>query len=318
MKRIYNKYRALLGVDKLFNSYSRVNVQTSDQAASDLILSRLKDDKPLMISRLGATELSCILNYQFINKCFIGNIANVVKGFPYFLKFNKSVIDKMTVFSGFFPSTEANLKRFAEMSIRDMCEIDILASWQSHESFVYDYFDKSHIRIFLDDLDAFRHKDPWTEGLKGKKVLVIHPFQDSIEQQYKKRELLFKDPRVLPEFELITLKAVQTLGGGSNSQYTDWFNALEGMIKQIIDIDFDVALIGAGAYGMPLAASIKRKGKKAIHVGGSLQCLFGIKGTRWEAPVYDYNNKFYNEHWVRPLEMEKPKSANQVEDGCYW
>ena len=39
--------------------------------------------------------------------------------------------------------------------------------------------------------------------------------------------------------------------------------------------DFDVALIAAGSYGMPLAAAIKRMGKGAIYVGGGLQVAHG-------------------------------------------
>jgi hypothetical protein len=38
--------------------------------------------------------------------------------------------------------------------------------------------------------------------------------------------------------------------------------------KDIDCLEFDVALIGAGAYGLPLAACVKRLGKKAIHMGG--------------------------------------------------
>lgn len=33
-------------------------------------------------------------------------------------------------------------------------------------------------------------------------------------------------------------------------------------------------------YGFPLAAHVKHKGKQAIHLGGTLQLLFGIKGNR--------------------------------------
>lgn len=318
IRQLYKKYQKIVGTDQLFEGYSKENVQLEGQKASNIILQKLNDDKPLMISRLGATELSCILNFYFINKNFFGNVSNVIRGLPYFLKFNTSVIEKMTMWSGFFPSTEKNLTKFSEMSLKDVGEIDILASWMKHEHFIYKYFKQDHTRIFLDDLDSFRHKNPWTQGLSGKNVLVIHPFAESIGSQYKKREFLFKDKRVLPKFNLITLKAVQTLGGQGETDFKDWFEALDSMVREIDKIDFDIALIGAGAYGMPLAAEIKRMGKKAIHIGGSLQCLFGIKGARWEAPIYDYNNKYYNEYWVRPLEVEKPKTANQVEGACYW
>ena len=79
-----------------------------------------------------------------------------------------------------------------------------------------------------------------------------------------------------------------------------------------------VALIGAGAYGLPLAAHVKKLGKKAIHVGGGLQLLFGIKGSRWENdPGYGLG-EILNEHWVKPLPEECPSHAKSIEGGCYW
>ena len=50
------------------------------------------------------------------------------------------------------------------------------------------------------------------------------------------------------------------------------------MKNQIVKTDFDIAIIGAGAYGFSLAAFIKKIGKKAVHLGGPTQVLFGIKG----------------------------------------
>ena len=57
-------------------------------------------------------------------------------------------------------------------------------------------------------------------------------------------------------------------------------------------------------------------GKKAIHMGGSLQLLFGIKGKRWEDMV-GYAGMM-NEHWVKPLPEETPPNRTKVEDGPYW
>ena len=56
------------------------------------------------------------------------------------------------------------------------------------------------------------------------------------------------------------------------------------MKSEIDKCDYDVCLIGCGAYGFPLAAHVKHKGKQAIHLGGTLQLLFGIKGNRWFDP----------------------------------
>lgn len=59
----------------------------------------------------------------------------------------------------------------------------------------------------------------------------------------------------------------------------------------------------------------QRMGKKAVHLGGATQILFGIKGKRWdENPAV---SKFYNEYWVRPLPEESVRK-NNVEGGCYW
>lgn len=44
------------------------------------------------------------------------------------------------------------------------------------------------------------YDDVWTTALKGKKVLVIHPFVDTIKKQYEKRDKLFETSK-LPTFE---------------------------------------------------------------------------------------------------------------------
>ena len=88
------------------------------------------------------------------------------------------------------------------------------------------------------------------------------------------------------------------------------------MKEQIRKIDFDIAIIGCGAYAFPLGAYVKKLGKKAIVLAGATQILFGIKGRRWDNhPVI---SKLYNEYWVRPKENEKPKQYSRIEGGCYW
>ena len=75
-------------------------------------------------------------------------------------------------------------------------------------------------------------------------------------------------------------------------------------------------VLGCGAYGMPLGAAIKRAGRQAIHLGGSLQLLFGIRGRRWDAlPSFQ---PLFNHDWVRPSAEETPQRAEAVDAGCYW
>lgn len=296
---------------------SKVNVQVTGQNASDLIKEYLLSNKPFMISRFGGNELQCLANYHFIKGSKIKNIINLLIGVPYFRKFRSHILEDMQNGAGFFPSTPENASKFSQLSINDLQHIDILASWLSHEKFFFKYFRKGFKTIHLEDLPPFNHENPWSEALAGKNVLVIHPFAKTIEKQYVKRHDLFKDKRVLPNFNLITYQSVQSIAGNS-TKYSTWFEALEEMKKDISQIHFDVAILGCGAYGMPLAAHIKQIGKQAIHLGGVTQCFFGIMGKRWETPPYNYQNDFYNDWWVRPDTTEIPAKADSVEGGCYW
>ena len=88
------------------------------------------------------------------------------------------------------------------------------------------------------------------------------------------------------------------------------------MEDEMDQLDYDIAIIGCGAYGFNLAAHAKRTGHKAIHLEGASQLLFGIIGKRWENK--EYYKDIINEHWCRPDESERPATANSVEGGCYW
>jgi hypothetical protein len=233
----------------------------------------------------------------------------------------------MNLWSGIFPEGKDTAERFSERYLQDIPEIDLLVSHQYFEKFMP--LRAGIPKIQLEMLYPFFVEHPWTRVLKGKKVLVIHPFVNTIKQQYAKREQLFENKDILPEYELITLKAVQTIAG-NKSEFKDWFEALAYMEQQIDKMDFDIALIGCGAYGMPLAAHVKRLGKQAVHIAGGLQLLFGIKGKRWTEEhigtfeyrpgvvlSWDYRSLF-NENWCFPLAIDTPNNAEVVEGGCYW
>jgi hypothetical protein len=194
------------------------------------------------------------------------------------------------------------LEEFYELMLKDVKEIDILGVWLREE--IFDSLLRNKQKVNLPKLEPYYDANPWTEALSGKKVLVIHPFAQTIEDQYKKRHLLFNDQRILPQFQLKTLKAVQTIAN-SNADFENWFDAINNMKKQISECDFEIAIIGCGAYGLPLAAHVKRLGKKAFHLGGATQILFGIKGKRWE--TIPEVSKLMNDYWVRPNQTRRPK-----------
>lgn len=296
--------------------------EKNPEVVSEMIRELLNSEKPIMIARYGSTELMCMLNYLGVKRGR-PNIIKYIQGKELDWWWNKNCLKQIEQWSGFFPPTIENVERFCEIMIQDSAKVDILVSWLQNESY-FDYQLQNSKRIEFVFLDPFWSKIPWTVGLKNKKVLVIHPFEQAIISQYKKRKLLFENLDILPDFELKTIKAVQSLGG--DSEFESWFDALEFMKSEIDKIDFDICLIGAGAYGFPLAAYVKDKGKKAIHMGGSLQLLFGIKGKRWENPLYgrvELNQRgkypaLINNNWIYPGEEGKPKNAEMIEGACYW
>jgi hypothetical protein len=318
-----SSFRILLkSLRKLYISLFRDNnivlqsIQDPDEA-SQLIYDYLTSDYPCMIGRFGANELSCLSNYIGIryqrNQYF-----NYVTGLSNPWWWEKGVIDNLYNVAGFFPTDNLSLYKFCELMLDDMRELDLLGSWLAHEKYYDQYLDDVK-KVNLELLNPYFTCKPWTNALAGKRVLVVHPFVDTIKNQYKRRTLLFTND-ILPEFELLTLKAVQSYAGNS-TEYNTWFDALDYMKFEIDKINFDICLIGCGAYGFSIAAHVKRNGKKAIHLGGSLQLLFGIKGKRWESSsynsIYDYS-KLINDFWVRPSDNERPSGANKVEGACYW
>jgi len=284
--------------------------------ASRLIHRALLSSEPVMIARLGANELQCMVNYIGVKHPEMHkNLKRYVcnQSPPWW--WNDSTIEQMRKCAGFFPTKKKKLEQFCEMMITDLPKVDILGSWLKEEAFFTQEL-KSSKKVVLEDLEPFFSTHPWTSALESKRVLVVHPFADTIQRQYARRTELFDD-NLLPEFELDVIQAVQSIAG-QKTQFDDWFEALDWMKEEIRKREFDVCILGCGAYGFPLAAYVKGLGKKAIHLGGVTQLLFGIKGARWEQYLwYPYTNLF-NDAWVRPSTSESPIKAKSVENGCYW
>lgn len=322
LKGLRYGYQKISGVPKY-----TLDPVCSLEEGGEYIYQIISKGEPCMLARYGMTEMSCLTNYFSITKNE-KDVLKYIQGKAEGWWWNPNMINQMERWSGFFPSTEDNLARFCQLMISDSYDVDAIAVWDGIRKGIKDMkgYLPEDIQLFpIFSYDSFLLKNPWTRVLKNKKVLVVHPFAELIESQYAKRELLFENPDVLPPFELILIKAVQSLGGVSNG-FSDWFEALEWMKSKMDKLEYDIALIGCGAYGFPLAAHAKRTGHQALHIGGSLQLLFGIKGSRWEDPnhavraglsVDAYTKLFANPEWVRPSEY-RTREAENVENACYW
>ena len=228
---------------------------------------------------------------------------------------NQQVLSWFFINAGFYGSN--NLIDYAKM-YKASCENSDLHAYWNFQGFVEmeDFLVPSDkILIEPGALESFRFENPWTSALKGKKVLIVTPFKDTVESQLKKRDSLWENSDVLPDATWIVYKSIQSIGG--RGPHKDWYESFHIMCNDISEIDFDVALLGCGSYGLPLGNFIKSDLKKsAIYVGGGLQLYFGIRGKRWDSSP-DVS-KFYNENWTRPSIEETPELGKYVEGGCYW
>lgn len=279
----------------------------SGEKGNEIIAEAIQRNEPCMIARFGSVELKATTDTIAVE---LGIRKSV----------RKTTLEPLCNNAGFFPRDCMLAEKFGKMMKECSEKVDVLAVWYwAMEPYMIKNYCKTSLLINPYSLEPYYYNNPWSKELAGKKVLVIHPFADTIKTQYKKRKLLFENQNVLPDFELITLKAVQSIGGEHDS-YDNWFDALEAMKYSILCCDFDVAIIGCGAYGFMLASFVKDIGKVAIHIGGATQLLFGIKGHRWtdHPDAYPVLNKLMNDYWVYPDEHDRPKAADTVENACYW
>ena len=272
---------------------------------NDCIAWHLEKGEPFAAGRFGANELSIVISFLRGRGC----------GWYY----NKKQTELFCNNAGFFPKNPLLFNEFAELMISTCANIDFIGVWDlpMEDYIIRNYMLKTGEIAPLRALEPWYVQDnPWTWQLKGKRVLVVHPFVNSIKEQYQKRKMLFPEGDFLPEFELKLIPAIQTSGGERDERFKNWFTALDYMHQKIMNETFDIAILGCGAYGFPLAVKIKEMGRQAIHMGGATQLLFGIKGKRWDNhPIV---SRLYNENWIRPRENEYLKNMNQIENGCYW
>ena len=263
--------------------------------------------KPFLVGRIGANE-------EFSMRTFECNISN---------NYGKA-LKQLNICAGFFPIENeiTRGKAFLKIMKETLANVDLLGLVNTplEKYFINKCANANAKKSQLLDYYPWNSDNyHWTKALKGKKVLIVYPFTETIENQYNNyRTSIFNNEDILPEFKLITYKSVQTSALEKDDRFSTWEEALNYMHDEIKKIDYDIAIIGCGSYGLPLASMLKNDGKQAIHMGGSVQVLFGIIGKRWEdkteyRQLYKYLNRttYLNKN-------EQLKNQSLIEGGIYW
>ena len=277
--------------------------------SNDKIIQLLNESNKFIISRLGiGAETYISYTYSSINKINFNylkaldnnaGIYNINKNFTaYCDKYIECIKNSEALAT--FPTSIVNEQKYF-INKFNLCSI--------HSRSLEPFY------CCLDDIK------PWTHYLLGKKVLIINPFTESMKKQLAAGFQIFKDPNkklFLDNQEFVFYKSFQTAAG--NHIHSSWLESYEIMCKDIKELDFDIALLGCGGYGLPLCNYIKSElNKSAIYIGGGLQLLFGVMGKRWE------NNEMFKKiirenscKFIRPSGDEIIQNANRIEGSCYW
>lgn len=278
--------------------YFGTHIESLEQG-NKIIRDIVEQGKPAAIVRLGSVEAHCVVPWM------TNSVAS------------KETLSNGMFCAGIFPPDIEHNAEFSKIYLESAKVADVMALCDVYrEKKIVTTYCPEATFIRARSIEPYYFQEPWTQALKDKKVLIVHPFVETIAKQYQRRAQLFDNKKVLPKFQSIDfVKAVQS-AAGAESGFSCWKEALKYMCEEIDKKDFEIAIIGAGAYAMPLCMHIKSMGKIAIQMSGSTQILFGIKGKRWdEHPII---SKLYNEFWVRPSVEETPVQTEKVEGGSYW
>ena len=280
----------------------------------DLIASKIAnpDEAGFMAGKIGTGDGESLL--RFIDKYAPESVPvkwwKILTGRRGPFWWDNSIRAGLCVCAGVFPITDESIEEFCRIFMSYCSGFDGFARCTYGERRLYDLLCPTAVPISMDGLVPLKHPRTWYGALAGKKVLVVHQYAKTIRTQYEKHVEFHKGQGPLPRFKLITYRPVNS-AGGRNAQFDRWKTALDHMIEDISQIDFDVALLGCAVYGVPLSVHIKRMGRIAIYTGGATQVVFGIKGGRWD------NDGIYNEHWTRPFPDDIPENMEIIEHGSF-
>lgn len=266
------------------------------------------DRKPFAAGKMGSVEANSLSTWRMRQKAkYTGQLPPA---------YSKYVIQTLYVNAGVFPNEPEIFDKFGAVYLDAVSKCDAVVAWDvaGEARILADHCRAANL-IKLRSLEPYFFDQPWSSALAGRKVLIISPFVHSIKNQYEQRSMLWANQEILPEFKLLTIRAPLS-AAITEPESSDWFEALDLMKSGMDAFEYDVLLVGAGAFSLPLASHAKLRGKVGIHMGGALQILFGIIGQRWRERN-DFK-PFINKFWTSPSKEETPNECKIIEGGCYW
>lgn len=287
--------------------WSDVDLQSRDVFQSHLQASILRGE-PLLAGKIGANELNVLY--------WLERLPIPERSFP-FRRLHLWNLRSCETNAGLKPRTRESYRDYAHLLRQAAIEADHLGVWhQPAELQLYRRLALKARYYDLFDLCPWfaQPAHAWSTALAGKRLFVVSPFLASIRDQYQKRDLIWQSrPGIFPACHLSGYQFPYLI---SRACSLSWRQVYDDVCAVMQSTEFDVALLGCGALGLPLGMEAKRLGRQALHMGGFLQVLFGIHGGRFRRdPAYA---DLINKHWIAPSAEETPPESAAVEEGCYW
>jgi hypothetical protein len=281
-------------------------------AGNDILRRAVVEGEPFAAGKIGDCELEALLKYELAERDADAFFRSISK--------EGHELDLLYVNCGVFPRTPGATSAWAETYLAALGQLDLIGVWfNTGEREIVERYAPHATLSRVRSLEPYYHDAPWTAALAGKRVVVVTPFEQTVTLQRNRwtgKELFPSNPDVLPDFDLTIVRSPFSAALVPPA-HADWSASLEAMKAELAALEFDVCIVGAGAYSLPLCSFVRSELRRlAVHLGGSTQILFGIRGRRWNKhPVLKHH---FNERWIHPLESERPNGTWRLEGSAYW
>lgn len=247
--------------------YGAKKILTIEDGRKQLI-EAVNNGKPYMAARFGTSECGALVRYW-------------EKEFGFCKKYRKLDHTFLCNNAGFFPDDEKMFDIWAQMETDCCSDVDMLGVMNTKcEGWIAETF-LPEKAMLMPQGGLGSGPRGWCWCLEGKKILVIHPMVDTIKRQYKKREFLFQrfegQPYPLPEFELDTIRAVQTIADETDERFSNWFEALDYMTDEVAKKRFRYSINRLWRIWISTRIKNKENGKNSYSYGWACSELFRNK-----------------------------------------
>lgn len=245
-------------------------------------------------------------------------------------KYFEQTISIMKNNAGIRLSSVESIVKYSDLYLEAFDNCELYAGWeccgglirhidQSHEMIRQWYSDRRLFWASAFDVFHYIYGTPWTHALRGKRILVVSPFEASFREKVDNQlqATLYDGVDLFPECSFLFIKPPQTQSVEPSDEFSVELDRFLLRLDQVRG-QYDVALVSCGGYGNLVCNAIYKTGHSAIYVGGVLQMYFGVMGSRWLHDRADVLRLFLNSSWSRPKASERPRENNRVEGACYW